>query len=155
MTRPVLNHVAVTMPAELLDERGRKEIVDFYGEVFGWQPFDTNEESNPLVMGTGPFGQFVYLVAGDPPLVPGSFDHFGLMVETEAELDEILARAKRYRDRDDRVRIVEKKSDVPQKSSIGYTTLTNCYIGFVLPLQYIHVEPFAERAPATSGQASR
>ena len=55
MSRPRLNHVAISMPAELLDDAGRAEIVDFYREVFGWEPFATNEASNPLVMGTGVF----------------------------------------------------------------------------------------------------
>lgn len=149
-----LNHVAITMPAELLDDAGRAEIVAFYREVFGWYPFETNETSNPLVMATGKFGEFIYLVAGDPALRGGHFDHFGLMVDTEAELDEILARAERYRERDDRVQIVEKKADVPQKSNIGITTLTNCYVGFILPLlvelQYIHVVPFDSDAPVAS-----
>ena len=151
---PRLNHVAISMPAELLDDAGRAEIVDFYREVFGWYPFATNEASNPLVMATGEFGQFVYLVAGDPPLRGGHLDHFGLMVDSEAELDEILARAEQYRAHDDRVTIIPKKADVPQKSKIGVTTLTNCYIGFVLPLivelQYIHVVPHESNVPAST-----
>ncbi len=33
---PRLNHVAMTMSPDSLDERGRAEIKDFYGDVFGW-----------------------------------------------------------------------------------------------------------------------
>ena len=65
----------------------------------------------------------------------------------------ILERAERYRERDDRVQIVAKKSDVPQQSSIGHTTLTNGYVGYILPLlvelQYIHVVPL-DREPDAS-----
>jgi hypothetical protein len=35
-----------------------------------------------------------------------------------------LAHAERYREHDDRVTIIPKKADVPQKSKIGVTTLT-------------------------------
>ena len=33
---PRLDHVAMTMPPDSLDEQGRAEIKDFYGDVFGW-----------------------------------------------------------------------------------------------------------------------
>ena len=33
---PRLNHVAMTMAPESLDDRGRDEIRAFYGDVFGW-----------------------------------------------------------------------------------------------------------------------
>lgn len=33
--RPRLNHVAVTMAPDALDDRARAEILELYGEVFG------------------------------------------------------------------------------------------------------------------------
>ena len=74
---PRLNHVAISMDPALLDDRGRAELLDFYGDVFGWTEGDnTGEIGNPLIMYTGAFGQFVYLLpgrsvparAGDGPL---------------------------------------------------------------------------------------
>ena len=57
---PRLNHVAISMDPALLDDRGRAELLDFYGDVFGWTLGDnTGEEGNPLIMYTGAFGQFV------------------------------------------------------------------------------------------------
>lgn len=38
---PRFNHVAMSVPADLLDERGRREICDFYDEVFGWKELPT------------------------------------------------------------------------------------------------------------------
>jgi len=32
-----LNHVAISMPRADLDDRGRADILAFYGEVFGWR----------------------------------------------------------------------------------------------------------------------
>ena len=39
---PRLNHVAFTMDRALLDDAGRAEILDFYGEVFGWTEGDNS-----------------------------------------------------------------------------------------------------------------
>ena len=39
----------------------------FYGDVFGWTEGDnTGEAGNPLILIPGAFGQFVYLLPGDP-----------------------------------------------------------------------------------------
>ena len=60
---PRLNHVAISVDPALMDEKGRKELLDFYGEVFGWTEGDnTGEKGNPLILYTGTFSQFVYLL---------------------------------------------------------------------------------------------
>lgn len=139
--RPSLNHVALTMDPALLDDRGRAEILDFYGDVFGWTEADNSgEQGNPLILYTGLFAEFVYLLPGEPFLAAPALDHFGLQVSTRAELEAIVRRAEARRDRDDRVRII----DIATRTTPGPThdfTLTSAYIGFVLPLmvelQYI------------------
>src|ERR1035437_8998092 len=95
---PRLNHVAITLDPAVLDETGRKEILDFYGEVFGWTEGDnTGEKGNPLILYTGTFAQFVYLLPGDPFLTAPHLDHFGLQVATRDELAEHVKRAKAYK----------------------------------------------------------
>lgn len=129
-----LNHVAITMPPEQLDARGRAEILEFFGDVFGWSEGDsTDEEGDPLILYTGAFGQFVYLLPGDPALTAPAMDHFGVLVDTVGELDEILERARGFATRDDRVRIVDRSARTTHGPTADYT-LTSCYIGFVLPL---------------------
>lgn len=72
-----------------------------------------------------------------PPL-----DHFGIQVFDEDELDEMLGRAKTYKEKDDRVRIIEKKverhtADKEARSDLAEATgadLVNCYIGYLLPM---------------------
>jgi catechol 2,3-dioxygenase-like lactoylglutathione lyase family enzyme len=84
---PRLNHVAMTVDRAIIDEKGRKEILDFYGEVFGWTEGDnTGETGNPLILYTGTFAQFVYLLPGDPFLTAPRLDHFGLQLATRDEL---------------------------------------------------------------------
>lgn len=133
-SRPRLNHVAMSMHADVLDERGRTDILDFYGEVFGWTEGDnTGESGNPLIMHTGAFGQFVYLLPAEPPLTAPPLDHFGLLVSTLDELHDITGRAKSRAARDSRVRV----SDTSAREMPGPThdyTLTSAYVGFLLPL---------------------
>ena len=79
---PRLNHVAITMPPDTLDEASRAELKAFYGDVFGWMEGDNSGESgNPLILMTGQM-QFVYLLPGDPALECPHLDHFGLEVST-------------------------------------------------------------------------
>src|SRR5690348_13389661 len=102
-----LNHVAISMDPAVLDEQGRADILAFYGDVFGWSEGDnTGEQGNPLILYTGAFGQFVYLLPADPPLTAPPLDHFGILVDTQPELHEIVAKAKAWAGRDERVRII-------------------------------------------------
>jgi hypothetical protein len=133
-SRPRLNHVALTLDPAVLDDRGRAEILDFYGDVFGWTEADNSGETgNPLILYTGVFAEFVYLLPGEPFVRAPALDHFGLQVPTLTELENIVRRAEARRDRDDRVRII----DIATRTTHGPThdfTLTSAYIGFILPL---------------------
>ena len=132
--RPVLNHVAFSMDPALLDERGRAEILEFYGDVFGWREADnTGESGNPLILYTGAYAQFVYLLPGEPFLTSPALDHFGVLVGTVDELQDTVDRAKKWQARDDRVRIIDVKRRETQGPTDDFT-LTSAYIGFVLPL---------------------
>jgi len=146
--RPTLNHVAISMDPAVLDERGRADVLRFFGEVFGWTEGDnTGEAGNPLILYTGAFGQFVYLLPADPPLTAPPLDHFGLQVETLDELHAIVDRARSYAAHDDRVRVIDVHARTTHGSAYDYT-LTSAYIGFVLPLmiELQHLER-VEQAP--------
>jgi hypothetical protein len=127
---PKFNHVAMTMPADALDETGRKAILNFYGEVFGWQELPTEtKDRQQLVMMAYEFGQFVFLVADESPLSGTFADHFGMAVDTVEELHAMHARAKAYAERDDRVRVEELMVD-----DFGMLDLTAFYVNYLLPL---------------------
>jgi hypothetical protein len=128
--RPHFNHVAMSLPADLLGEQGRKELIDFYSTVFGWEELPTmTEDRHRLVFGAYTLEQFVFLIADDPPMECPRLDHFGLSVGAESELDDVLARAKAYKEHDDRVDIIDKKVD-----DHGMLAITSCYIRYLLPM---------------------
>ena len=140
---PRLNHVAITMPPGDLDDGARAELKDFYGDVFGWVEGDNSGESgNPLILMTGQM-QFVYLLPGDPALECPRLDHFGLEVSSVAEIEEIVAKAKAWQEKDDRVSIIDMKAR-SSEGPRGHYTLTSAYVGFLLPmmveLQHLHVD---------------
>ena len=131
--RPRLNHVAISMDPALLDDAGRAELLDFYGDVFGWTEGDNSmEQGNPLILYTGEFAQFVYLLPGDDPMVCPRLDHFGFQIATRYELEGIVDRAKARQAVDDRVSIIDVKSRLTHGEASEYE-LTSAYIGFVLP----------------------
>jgi predicted enzyme related to lactoylglutathione lyase len=127
---PRFNHVAMSVPSELLAEDGRRDLVRFYDEVFGWKELPTETvDGKKLVLSAYTYEQFVFLIADDPPMSCPRLDHFGMSVETEQELDDMLARAKTFRTRDDRVDIVDR-----EVTDHGMLAITSFYVRYLLPM---------------------
>ena len=146
---PKFNHVAMTMPAGTLDEAGRAEILDFYGDVFGWQELpQMTEDGRQLVMMAYEFGQFVFLTAGNRPMEAPPSDHFGMSVSTMDELDAMLERARKRQAADSRVRIVDKHVD-----DFGVLKLTAFYVQHLLPLM-VEVQHFDWQQDVTPAAAT-
>ncbi|HVS69229.1 MAG TPA: hypothetical protein VHE56_11805, partial [Mycobacteriales bacterium] len=130
-SHPRFNHVAMTVPAELLDEEGRKAILDFYGEVFGWQELPTETvDRKRLVMMAYEFGQFVFIEADDKPMSTNVIDHYGMSVSTLDQLEDFYAKAKAYSERDDRTVLEERMLD-----DFGMLELHAFYVRHILPLK--------------------
>jgi len=139
------------MDPAVLDQAGRAAVIAFYGEVFGWTEGDnTGEAGNPLILYTGTFGQFVYLLPAEPSLTAPALDHFGLEVASLDELGAIVGRARAYQQRDERVRIIDVHARVTHGSTHDYT-LTSAYLGFLLPLM-IEVQHLAARERDQDGR---
>ncbi len=127
---PRFNHVAMSVPSTLLEPEGRAELVAFYDDVFGWKELPTMTiDGGRLVFGCHTVEQFVFLIADGAPMTCPRLDHYGLSVGTEAELDDILARAKAWQARDDRVDIIDKKVD-----DHGMLAITSIYVRYLLPM---------------------
>ena len=145
---PRFNHVAMSMPADALDEKGRSEIVRFYKEVFGWEELtQMTEDRKRLVMMAYQYGQFVFLIADEPHMSGPRLDHFGMQVSTMEELDEFLARARDFKQIDDRVDLIDKEAE-----DFGPLVLTSFYVGYLLPLM-IEVQHFDWKPEAREAMA--
>lgn len=141
--RPRFNHVALSVPAELLGEAGRRDIVGFYSGVFGWQELPTETiDGRRLVLSAYAVDQFVFLTADDDPMRAPRLDHFGLGVGSVEELDTFYERSLAYRDHDPRVEVIAKQTEQHPGLSI-----TSFYVGYLLPLM-LEVQYFAFDAPA-------
>ena len=97
----------LTFPRGALDDVTRADIAAFYGEMFGWHGVDVElfEQKNFLLAGDDGAQSFILLAETDKPMSAPGYDHLGILCDTRAEVDELLELAKKWRDKDDRVRI--------------------------------------------------
>jgi hypothetical protein len=127
---PTFNHVAMSVSADLLSAESRAELLDFYGEVFGWTEMPTmTQDRERMVLRVHSNEQFVFLVADPQPMACPRMDHFGLSVAAPAELYETVERARKFRERDARVEIIE-----PEIEDYKVLKLHNFYVRYRLPL---------------------
>jgi hypothetical protein len=128
------NHMELTFPRGALDDVTRKEIADFYGEMFGWNGFDVElfDQRNFLLAADDGAQHFILLAEADEPMQAPGYDHLGVLCDTREEVDELLERAKRWRDKDDRVQILEFAKDLVQ----GSVTVHAFYVRYLLPIQF-------------------
>jgi hypothetical protein len=132
----------MTVPPDLLGEEGRRDIVSFYSEVFGWQELPTETiDRQRLILSAYSYDQFVFLIAGDQPMAAPRMDHFGLGVGTSEELDTFYDRARAYRERDSRVDVIDRQTE----EYGGGVSITSFYVGYLLPMmvevQHFRFEP--------------
>ena len=127
---PTFNHVAMSVPADLLDADGRGDLLRFYGEVFGWTEMPTmTQDRQRMVLRVHSNEQFVFLIADPQPMACPRMDHFGLSVAAPAELYETVERARKFRERDPRVEIIE-----PEIEDYKVLKLHNFYVRYRLPM---------------------
>lgn len=135
---PRFNHVAMSVPADLLDEQHRADLLAFYGEVFGWQeaPGMTIDRER-LVLMAHRYDQFVFLIKDDQPMTAPRLDHWGQAVSSIDELERLYERTQVYREKDDRVDIVELSAEAHPG-----VTIHAFYVRYLLPLM-IETQYFA------------
>ena len=102
------NHMELTLPLGGLSE-SRSEISHFYADLFGWDSMDVPILGQlGLLLRTDPdTSQFILVTEQKKHIVSPGYDHLGLLFETRAEVDELLEKAKKWRERDPRVQIKE------------------------------------------------
>ena len=127
---PRFNHVAMSVPADLLDETNRKDLCAFWGEVFGFDEMPTmTQDRHRMIFSCVHWDQFIFLIADDEPMACPRMDHFGFAVGTRDELVAARDRAVAYRDKDDRVDLVDLAVD-----DQGPIKIHSIYVKYLLPM---------------------
>ena len=127
---PRLNHVAVSVPPDLLGATGREELASFYGGCFGWSelPSETVDRTK-MVLAVGHWDQFVFLHAEDDPMRCPRLDHFGMSVSSKDDLDAAWERVAARAATDHRVDVIE-----PSVDDFDVVRIHAFYVGFLLPM---------------------
>jgi hypothetical protein len=127
---PRFNHVALSLPADLLGEESQADICRFFDEVLGFTELPTmTEDRRRLVLSCVHWDQFIYLIADDAPMQCPRPDHFGFSVGSLEELHGIADRAKAFRTSDERLSLIDLQAD-DQK----VLTIHSLYLRYVLPM---------------------
>jgi hypothetical protein len=127
---PHFNHVAMSLPADLLDETNRTDICRFWSDVFGFDEIEVmTEDRRRLILSCVHWDQFIFLIAEDEPMSCPRMDHFGFSVGSMEELQGVQERATAFRDRDARVDLIDLHSD-DQK----VVTIHSLYVRYLLPM---------------------
>jgi hypothetical protein len=138
---PRFNHVALTVPADLLGAEGRSDLLRFHERVFGWTEMPTmTRDRELLVLRAWSNEQFVYLHASADPMRTGATEHFGLSVPEVKDLDGMYERAEKFRAEDGRVELLPR-----ELQDFRVVKLHSFYVRYRLPLM-IEVQCF-EWAP--------
>jgi len=101
------------------------------------------EDRKQLVLGAYTAEQLVFLIADEALMRCPRLDHFGMSVGSEEELDELLARCRAYQHRDDRVEIIDKRTD-----DLGVARIKALCVHYLLPLTVeVQYFEYGEGAP--------
>ena len=82
----------------------RKEVADFYGDVFGWEASDVEVVGQNCLYLRSTTASSSSCAESDKPISSPGYDHLGLLMDTREEVDDTLARIKARAETDDRVR---------------------------------------------------
>ena len=127
---PRFNHVAMSVPADLLDEQGRADICRFWGEVMGFDEMPTmTVDRRRLILSCVHWDQFIFLIAEDDPMRCPRMDHFGFAVGNLDELVGLRDRTVAFREHDDRVDLVDLAVD-----DQGVIKIHSIYVKYLLPM---------------------
>jgi hypothetical protein len=90
MKTRAITHVAMSVPVGSLSPDRRSEILEFYGEVFGWREMHGVSNNERLALWVGPDCYINVRERNDHAAL--SYEHFGVLVESEEAVNELWAR---------------------------------------------------------------
>ena len=127
---PRFNHVAMSVPADLLDEENRTDICAFFGEVLGFDEMPTMTlDRKRLILSCVHWDQFIFLISEDDPMRAPRMDHFGFAVGGLEDLVGVRDRAAAFSQKDDRVDLIDLTVD-----DRGPIKIHSIYVKYLLPM---------------------
>jgi hypothetical protein len=127
---PHFNHVAMSLPADLLGEESRTDICSFFKEVLGFDEIAVmTEDRRRLILSCVHWDQFIFLIAEDDPMRCPRMDHYGFAVNSLEDLRGIQERAEAFRKKDDRMELIDLHVD-----DQGMVKIHSLYVRHILPM---------------------
>ena len=127
---PRMNHVAMSVPSEMLGPPSRADLCRFWGDVMGFEEMPTMTIDNKrLVFSCIHFEQFMFLISEDEPMKCPRMDHFGFSVGTLDELAAARDRAAAFVEKDPRAQLIDLHMD-----DQGPIKIHSIYFSFLLPM---------------------
>ena len=127
---PRFNHVAMSLPADLLDEGNRTDICRFFDEVLGFEEMPVmTQDRRRLILSCVHWDQFIFLIAEDDPMRCPRMDHYGFSVGSLDELKGIQQRAQAFGEKDDRMELIDLQVDDQTVVKIH-----SLYVRYILPM---------------------
>jgi hypothetical protein len=127
---PRFNHVAMSLPADLLGEEARADVSRFFDEVLGFTEIpNMTIDRHRLIFSCVHWDQFIFLIAEDDPMRCPRLDHYGFAVNSLADLQAIQARAEAFREKDDRLDLIDLHVD-----DQGPVRIHSLYVRYLLPM---------------------
>jgi hypothetical protein len=80
-----ITHVAMSVPPGTLTDEYRREVIDFYGPLLGWREIDQLRLPDRMTIAIAP-STYVNVREREDGEPARRYDHFGVLVDTEAEL---------------------------------------------------------------------
>ena len=85
MRTRALTHVAMSVAVGTLTPDFRADLLEFYSTLFGWQELSNLSTSDRLTIAIGR-GAYINIREHEQPMVPGSYEHFGVLVRSAEEV---------------------------------------------------------------------
>ncbi len=127
---PRFNHVAMSLPADSLDETNRADVCGFFKDVLGFDEIAVmTEDRRRLILSCVHWDQFIFLIAEDDPMRCPRMDHYGFAVNSLEDLQGIQKRAEEFRQKDDRMQLIDLHVD-----DQGVVKIHSLYVSFILPM---------------------
>ncbi len=89
-----LSHVAMSVPPGTLTDEWRKQVLDFYGELFGWTEMDSLRLPDRLTIAVG--ASYINVrERADAPAYNG-YEHFGVVFRSSDEMRRVYENASKH-----------------------------------------------------------